>query len=516
MGCAGSKADTKEASPSDTTSAPPAEAPPTTQEDTKEDVQAESGLPASKVPPTLDEANSDERYSQVRAERLSVRYQAKEIASGRASSRKTSSARNASSRRRSSAPFDNARIGTHTRHGIMPGPRGFSAAKINQDRGVVCWPFNGSYNQALLCIFDGHGSKGEKVSEFCMKTVPELLEADPDELRADPVGCLTKNVIKCDELLLGGELGAMAMNCGTTSTVVYMKGAEVLVACSGDSRAVMGTNQGGKVIASDLSRDHKPDHPQEMARIVAAGGTVSMPGPNNRPARVWANGRVGLAMSRSLGDGLCKRCGVIPDPEVMRKTLSLPSSLPGTKPIGEHDSFDSFIIVASDGVWEFISSQAACELVAKYESATDACTALVQEAEASWKRFEGSYRDDITAIVVYLPFLEDEGEDEGECKDTANLAQTTKECAAPAEDDSHTYVNNGAVGLSRLDHIELSPPLKEGTNGEKAAAEDEPGADNGNDFVQRRLSVHDVFDDEWNKEGDVDGWGAEEAPDPKS
>mgnify|MGYP002038610369 CR=1 FL=1 len=86
----------------------------------------------------------------------------------------------------------------------MPGPRGFSAAKINQDRGVVCWPFNGSCNQALLCIFDGHGSKGELVSEFCMRSVPELLEAEPDALHADPAGFLTKSIIKCDELLFAG------------------------------------------------------------------------------------------------------------------------------------------------------------------------------------------------------------------------------------------------------------------------------------------------------------------------
>ena len=111
------------------------------------------------------------------------------------------------------------------------------------------------------------------------------------------------------------------MNCGTTSTVAYMRGAEVYVACSGDSRAVLGTISGGKVLAADLSRDHKPDHPEEMARIVAAGGTVSPPGDNNRPARVWANGRVGLAMSRSLGDGLCKQCGVIPDPEASRERV---------------------------------------------------------------------------------------------------------------------------------------------------------------------------------------------------
>ena len=76
-------------------------------------------------------------------------------------------------------------------------------------------------------------------------------------------------------------------------------------------------------------------------------------------------------------------------------------------------------------------------------------------------------------------------------------------------DESHTYVNKGAVGLSRLDDIELSPP-KERVDGEKAMAEGEAGTDDGNDFVQRRLSVHDVFDDGWNEVGGVDGWGEEE------
>ena len=287
MGCAGSKS-----TAAAETTAPPAAAPAAVS--TKEvEVEPVSGLPPSKVPPTLNEARTNERYSQAREQRLSVRYQAKEL---------RDSGRLSSGSRRSSAPFDRHQIGTHTRHGIMPGPRGNSAAKINQDRGVVCWPFNGSYNQALLCIFDGHGSKGEKASEFCMQTIPELLEAEAEELRSDPEACLSKSVIKCDELLLGGELGALAMNCGTTSTVVYMRDKDVWVACSGDSRAVKGSKVGGEVVAMDLSNDHKPDLAEEKARILAAGGTVSPPGPNGRPARVWANGRVGLAMSRSLGD----------------------------------------------------------------------------------------------------------------------------------------------------------------------------------------------------------------------
>lgn len=152
-----------------------------------------------------------------RSPRISIKYQAKEMS------------RSTINSRRSSQPFDRSRIGTHTRHGLMPGPRGFSAAKINQDRGVVCWPFNGSYNQALLCVFDGHGSKGEKASEFCMKSIPDLLEQDSKALKANPEECISRNVILLDEMLLGGDLGRTAMTCGTTSTVVYLRGEDCWV-----------------------------------------------------------------------------------------------------------------------------------------------------------------------------------------------------------------------------------------------------------------------------------------------
>ena len=93
------------------------------------------------------------------------------------------------------APFDDAMIGTVTRHGIAPARgAGGSKAKINQDRGVVCWPFNGSHNQALLCVFDGHGMQGERISDFCAMEVPKRLEGDRDLLASDPNKCLSKNV----------------------------------------------------------------------------------------------------------------------------------------------------------------------------------------------------------------------------------------------------------------------------------------------------------------------------------
>lgn len=98
---------------------------------------------------------------------------------------------------------------------------------------MICWPFHGSLNEALLCVFDGHGPKGEKVSEFCMTTLPTLLEADHDFLMRSPAACLTKNVCQLDVLLAGSPLGRSAETCGTTSNVIYMRGNECWVACSG-------------------------------------------------------------------------------------------------------------------------------------------------------------------------------------------------------------------------------------------------------------------------------------------
>jgi len=429
-----------------------------------------------RVPPTLEEAQHGEEHQMARNPRLSIKYQSKEL-SGRMGSR------------RSSTPFDRARIGTHTRHGVMPGPRGFSAAKINQDRGVVCWPFNGSYNQALLCVFDGHGSKGERASEFCMKHIPESLEAEAKSLKEDPSATLSRVVIQTDkDLLAMPELGRLAMTCGTTSTVCYFHGNECYTACSGDSRAVKGYRKGGAILAEDLSNDHKPDLPEERARITAAGGTVS-DGSAGRPSRVWAHGRIGLAMSRSIGDGECKHVGVIPDPEISRIIVTPADTADGDG--------DLFVIVASDGVWEFITSEEACHLVVKYKNATEACSALVLEATQRWKRFEGSYRDDITAIIAYLPFLESGWEGD---EDT--------ELPGDEEATAAVFLNEGQQGISWSNRMSVAEPTSE-TDEEAQSSQ----ASTSDEFAARRLSVHNPYDEDWNEvsaDGEEDAGGEAE------
>lgn len=70
-----------------------------------------------------------------------------------------------------------------------------------------------------------------------------------------------------------------------------------------------------------------------------------------------------------------------------------------------------YLLLGSDGIWEFITSQGACETVHQVmsrsnEGADKAVRTLIEKASVAWKINEGDYRDDITGIVVVLPLFD--------------------------------------------------------------------------------------------------------------
>uniref|UniRef100_A0A7S2J0T3 PPM-type phosphatase domain-containing protein n=1 Tax=Haptolina brevifila TaxID=156173 RepID=A0A7S2J0T3_9EUKA len=216
----------------------------------------------------------------------------------------------------------------------------------------------------------------------------------------------------CKQLVAMDHYGVVSLAptivqyAGTTCTAVYLRGSNCWVAWSGDSRCVLGRREAGSIVAKDLTRDHKPDLEEEMARLERHGGLVTSAGKDGKPpSRVYTKGpdRHGLAMSRSIGDMGMRKAGVIPDPEVQKYDLLMRQ--PGGDPTAK---YDAFLIVASDGVWEFIESQEACEIVDRFENAAEACEVLVREARQRWHANEKYYQDDITAVIARLPFLETE------------------------------------------------------------------------------------------------------------
>ena len=76
----------------------------------------------------------------------------------------------------------------------------------------MVWPFNGSYDEALICVFDGHGLHGEKVSEWCVHTVTEKLSQDEEALAADPAALLFKVRHPCPwvDVVLCSSLGVVS------------------------------------------------------------------------------------------------------------------------------------------------------------------------------------------------------------------------------------------------------------------------------------------------------------------
>ena len=65
---------------------------------------------------------------------------------------------------------------------------------------------------------------------------------------------------------------------------------------------------------------------------------------------------------------------------------------------------DKFLILASDGVWEFLSSEEVVDLIVPFWHRNDlkgACSIVVKESVAAWEREEDSI-DDITCIIVFF------------------------------------------------------------------------------------------------------------------
>ncbi|KAJ1379317.1 hypothetical protein SESBI_46991 [Sesbania bispinosa] len=188
----------------------------------------------------------------------------------------------------------------------------------------------------FFAVYDGHG--GAQVALACRerlhRLVAEEVERCVDEVEWDWEEMMEGCFRKMDSEVADN---AAVRTVGSTAVVAVVAAKEVVVANCGDSRAVMG--RGGKAV--DLSSDHKPDRPDELMRIEEAGGRVIN----------WNGQRVlgVLATSRSIGDQYL-RPYVISKPEVT---------------VTKRTSKDEFLILASDGLWDVISSEVACQVVRK-------------------------------------------------------------------------------------------------------------------------------------------------------
>ena len=146
-----------------------------------------------------------------------------------------------------------------------------------------------------------------------------------------------------------------------------------------------------------LSIDQKPYDPEESKRIIQNGGEISKfeeDGEKSCPFRVWKKGEVypGIAMSRSIGDLIASTLGVIPEPKFIEEKI---------------DKETKFLVIASDGVWEFLDNETVRNMVMPYYQKNDpneACKELIKKSTEWWNKEDivVDDDDDITVIVVFF------------------------------------------------------------------------------------------------------------------
>lgn len=132
------------------------------------------------------------------------------------------------------------------------------------------------------------------------------------------------------------------------------------------------------------------------------------------PPRVWSpNGEYpGTAFTRSFGDSIAEDLGVIAEPEIISRELT---------------TQDKIIVLASDGVFEFLTNQSVIDICAKFQDPLEACRAVVAEAYELWLQYEHR-TDDITIICFFLDEIMTDETEEVDLESSLNGDEIAQIC----------------------------------------------------------------------------------------
>lgn len=192
-------------------------------------------------------------------------------------------------------------------------------------------------NLSFYAIFDGHG--GGLVSKFLKKNLhkyftgkkkPPFTKTYIDKAFTDAQNKIVKSLPRMSKL------------SGSTCLALIKYGKKVIIMNVGDCRAVLCRNG----LAIPLTKDHKPNWPDEKKRIAKLGGEIYY------DSYDW---RVGtLSVSRAFGD-MDTKPYITHKPDVFRLSLT---------------KKDEFIVLACDGLWDVMCNQEVIQFIYEHPENT--------------------------------------------------------------------------------------------------------------------------------------------------
>ena len=291
-----------------------------------------------------------------------------------------------------------------------PGKDKRGMTKINQDSFISKVNINNVKDFNIFGVLDGHGPSGHYISKFAALFIQNYiinhreiknlstLESIYLKLKENNYYIIKQSFISVDQQLKSQNYDSK--DSGTTCVLIVQIGNHIICANVGDSRAIVVLDEDNdkninqfKVVP--LSIDYKPEIPEERNRILMSGGLVEQAvnsfGIRTGPYRIFAPGEdyPGLAMSRSIGDLEGKNFGVIAEPGIIEYNI---------------DDNTKYIVLCSDGVWEFLSNEHVKEtgkLFYLNNNPNDYVEEILKQSVIEWQNND-SIIDDITAIVLYF------------------------------------------------------------------------------------------------------------------
>ena len=293
--------------------------------------------------------------------------------------------------------------------------------KVNQDNYFIFKNFVQGFENIFMGVCDGHGYYGHEVSGYIKENLPmdlnHMIKTKKLNILTDDISSIIKTafILENKSLLRNKQIDS-DLSGSTCVSVIYTP-QKLIIANIGDSRCVLGKclekdqniekeekiigeeekdRKGKKWVAKNLSRDHKPTIPEEAERILKKGGRIRPmkddDGEYIGPLRVYMKEKdmPGLAMTRSFGDYFGSTAGVISEPEVTEYFFK---------------EEDKFMVLASDGLFEFMESQEVIEIIKDYYEKNDivgCCEYLYKESTRKWLKEEEDTIDDITIILVFF------------------------------------------------------------------------------------------------------------------
>ena len=265
----------------------------------------------------------------------------------------------------------------------MAGTNGYGITKTNQDSYLIKIDKNdNNENEYTFGVFDGHGLEGHLVSQSIKQFFMNCSYFDFN------TNSMIFSIFSSLSQLINNSQYFDSIESGSTVVLIHINPEKIISINCGDSRAILIKKNKSIVL---LSRDHKPEIPEEKERIEKSGGRVDKIF-GMGPYRVWFKNEnfPGLAMSRSIGDQLAHKAGV--------------SDIPEIKEFDIYDMDPLAVIVASDGIWEFMSNEEVRNIVMNYVYSKDAnncAKKLVEKARLVWQG-TGYAIDDITCVVAFF------------------------------------------------------------------------------------------------------------------